>query len=67
MEKTSARKLRADLSPAERERAERIGRIDFQSAGATRKSGDAPAPYSPEAVDAAIAASNRAGRRIGVG
>ena len=30
-------KLRADLTPQERERAERIGRIEFKSAGATRK------------------------------
>ncbi len=37
MEKTSVRTLRADLSPAERERAERIGRIEFRSAGAIRK------------------------------
>ena len=42
-----------------------IGRIDFKSAGATRQRGGAPAPYSPEAVDAAMAASKRAGRRIG--
>ena len=65
MEKT--RKLRADLTPAELERFEKYGSIDFQSAGATRKRGGAPAPFSPEAVDAAIAASNRSGRRIGVG
>jgi hypothetical protein len=54
-------KLRADLTPAERERAERIGWIAFKSAGATRQR------YSPEAVDAAIAASTRSGRRIGRG
>ena len=53
-------KLRANLSPQERERAERIGRIEFKSAGATREP-----RYGPEAVDAAIASSNRAGRRIG--
>jgi hypothetical protein len=52
------RKLRADLTPAEREKAERIGQIEFKSAGATRQR------YSQEAVDAAIAASNRSGRRI---
>lgn len=32
-----AAKLRADLTPEERERALRIGRIEFASAGATRK------------------------------
>ena len=61
MEKTEARKLRADLSPAERERLEKYGSLDFKSAGATRQR------YSAEAVDAAIAASTRAGRRIGRG
>jgi hypothetical protein len=45
---TESSKLRADLTPAEREKAERIGRIDFQSAGATRKRDGAPVPYSPE-------------------
>jgi len=29
-------KLRADLTPEQRERAEKIGRIAFKSAGATR-------------------------------
>jgi hypothetical protein len=29
--------VRQDLTPEEREKAERIGRIDFKSAGATRK------------------------------
>jgi hypothetical protein len=31
------RKLRDDLTPEQREQAERIGSIDFKSAGATRK------------------------------
>jgi hypothetical protein len=30
-------KLRDDLTPAEGKRAEKIGRIEFKSAGATRK------------------------------
>jgi hypothetical protein len=47
MEKTEARKLRADLSPSERERLEKYGSLDFKSAGATRQR------YSPDAVDAA--------------
>ena len=37
MDKQEPRKLRADLTPEEREKAERIGSIDFKSAGATRK------------------------------
>jgi hypothetical protein len=38
MEKTEkTKKLRDDLTAEERERAERIGRIEFKSAGATRK------------------------------
>jgi hypothetical protein len=38
MEKTETkRKLREDLTTEERERAERIGSIEFKSAGATRK------------------------------
>jgi len=31
------RKLREDLTPEQREKAERIGSIEFKSAGATRK------------------------------
>jgi hypothetical protein len=31
------RKLRDDLTPEEREKAKQIGRIEFRSAGATRK------------------------------
>jgi hypothetical protein len=31
------RKLREDLTPEQRERAEKIGSIEFKSAGATRK------------------------------
>jgi len=31
------RKLREDLTPEQREKAERIGGIEFKSAGATRK------------------------------
>jgi hypothetical protein len=53
-------KLQADLTPQERERAERIGRIEFKSAGAIRKP-----RYSAEAVDAAIASINRSGPRVG--
>jgi hypothetical protein len=37
MGKTETNKLRQDLTPEEREKAERIGRIEFKSAGATRK------------------------------
>ncbi len=37
MNKTETNKLRQDLTPEEREKAERIGRIEFKSAGATRK------------------------------
>jgi hypothetical protein len=37
MEKTGTRKLREDLTPEQREKAERIGSIEFKSAGATRK------------------------------
>jgi hypothetical protein len=38
MEKTETkRKLREDLTPEQREKAERIGSIEFKSAGATRK------------------------------
>ena len=36
MEETK-RKLREDLTPEQREKAEKIGRIEFKSAGATRK------------------------------
>jgi hypothetical protein len=32
MKQTETRKLRTDLTPEERERAERIGSIDFKSA-----------------------------------
>jgi hypothetical protein len=32
-----ARRLRDDLTPEQRGKAERIGRIEFKSAGATRK------------------------------
>jgi hypothetical protein len=53
-------KLRADLTAEQREKAERIGRIEFKSAGVIRKP-----RYSAEAVDKAIASSNRSGRRIG--
>jgi hypothetical protein len=35
--KTETRKLSEDLTPEEREKAERIGSIEFKSAGATRK------------------------------
>jgi hypothetical protein len=35
--KTTKRKLRDDLTPEEREKAERIRSIEFKSAGATRK------------------------------
>ena len=35
-EQSDKPKLRDDLTPAERERAEKIGRIEFKSAGATR-------------------------------
>jgi hypothetical protein len=34
---TDERKLREDLTPEQREKAERIGSIEFKSAGATRK------------------------------
>src|SRR5712675_303089 len=37
MEKTEAPKLRVDLTTEQREKAERIGRIEFKSAGAIRK------------------------------
>jgi hypothetical protein len=38
MEKTeTTRKLREDLTPEQREKAEKIGSIEFKSAGATRK------------------------------
>jgi hypothetical protein len=37
MNKTETRKLREDLTPEQWEKAERIGSIDFKSAGATRK------------------------------
>ena len=37
MNKTETNKLRQDLTPEEREKAERIGRIEFKSAEATRK------------------------------
>ena len=38
MENTESKpKLRADLTPEERDRALKIGRIEFKSAGATRK------------------------------
>jgi len=61
MQKQDAKpKLPADLTTEQREKAERIGRIEFKSAGAIRKP-----RYSTEAVDKAIASSNRSGRRIG--
>jgi hypothetical protein len=53
MEKTQARRLRADLTPAELERFEKYGSIDFKSAGATRKRDGAPIPYSTKAIDKA--------------
>jgi hypothetical protein len=37
MAKETKPKLRDDLTPGQREQAERIGRIEFKSAGATRK------------------------------
>jgi hypothetical protein len=37
MRKDLAAKLRPDLTPEERERALRIGRVEFKSAGATRQ------------------------------
>jgi hypothetical protein len=37
MKQTETNKLRSDLTSEEREKAERIGRIEFKSAGATRK------------------------------
>jgi len=37
MEKTETNKLRQDLTPEEKEKAIKISRIDFKSAGATRK------------------------------
>lgn len=37
MEKQETNKLRSDLTPEQREKAEKIGRIEFKSAGATRK------------------------------
>jgi len=37
MKQTETNKLRQDLTLEEREKAERIGRIEFKSAGATRK------------------------------
>ena len=38
MEKTETkRKLREDLTPEQREKAEKIGSIEFKSAGAIRK------------------------------
>ena len=37
MKQTETNKLRSDLTPEEKAKAEKIGRIDFQSAGATRK------------------------------
>jgi len=61
MEKQDTKpKLRADLTTEQREKAERIGRIEFKSAGAIRKP-----RYSADAIDKAIAASNRSGRGIG--
>jgi hypothetical protein len=36
-QETTKRKLRDDLTPEEREKAERIGSIEFKSAVATRK------------------------------
>jgi hypothetical protein len=36
-QETTKRKLRDDLTPAEQEKAERVGSIEFKSAGATRK------------------------------
>ena len=37
MTKETKRKLREDLTPEEREKAERVGSIEFKSAGAVRK------------------------------
>jgi hypothetical protein len=37
MKQTETNKLRSDLTPEERAKAEKIGRIKFKSAGATRK------------------------------
>jgi hypothetical protein len=37
MKQTETNMLRQDLTLEEREKAERIGRIEFKSAGATRK------------------------------
>jgi hypothetical protein len=37
MKQTEINKLREDLTPEEKEKALKIGRIEFKSAGATRK------------------------------
>jgi hypothetical protein len=37
MKQTETNKLRSDLTPEQKEKAEKIGRIDFKSAGAIRK------------------------------
>jgi len=37
MKQTETNKLRGDLTPEQKEKAEKIGRIEFKSAGATRK------------------------------
>ena len=37
MQKAQPRKIRADLTPEEKERLEKFGSVDFKSAGATRK------------------------------
>jgi len=61
------RKLRADLTPAERKRFENT--VRSTSAPPEQPASAAPhsVPYSSEAVDKATAASNRAGRHIGRG
>src|SRR5258708_34578263 len=66
IEKSEARRLRTDLSPAERERFEQDGSIDFKSAAAPRKrGGSAPVPYSHPAGGAAVAAPTRTRARLG--
>src|SRR5258708_19481298 len=65
MEKSEARRLRTDLSPAERERFEKYGSIDFKSAGATRKRRRrASLPYSHDPGDPALAPPNPPTRPI---
>jgi hypothetical protein len=62
MEKTEARRLRADLTPAERKRFEKYRSIDFQSAGATRKRGG-----SSDRERTALQLSSRLRKLHGVG